>query len=344
MRPATRHADCDGSGVVPARAASVARVVTPASSKRHGDAYVMARRRAVGGAREPEVDVVKHLALTIAAGALALASGCAHEYQYAYVPVGPGTNGGAAASYPVPPAAPQGEAWVTSFGYTDLGTGPDGSGAGRLLHARLAVSNGSATPWTVDGRQQVLVAQGMPAQAPVYLNTDAGEGPLYQVAPGRANVFDFYYAVPPPFDQAGSLGGFALDWNVDAAGQPVAEQTAFSRFDGAPPPYGGYPPYVVVGLGFGVGWWYGPGYPYRAHYRPVIRGYYYAPGGVRGGPWRGAPPGAWRGTPPRGGAWRGAPASGGWRGSPVAPRAAPVRVAPARRGGGGWRGGGGRHH
>jgi hypothetical protein len=294
---------------------------------------------------------VKNLAVvfvSVVAGALALLSGCAHEFVY--VPVGPGTNGGPAAQYPVPPAAPAGEVYVTSFGFTDMGTGPDGATPGRLMHARLAVSNGSAQPWSVDGRQQVLVAQGMPAQSPAFLNTDAGEGPVYSVLPGRANVFDFYYAVPPPYDQARNFGGFALDWNVGAAGQAIAEQTAFERFDGEPRPYRDYPPYVVVGLGFGGGWWYGPGYIYGPHYRPIIHGYYYAPGGVRGGAWRGSPPGAWRGTPPAGGwrgapargAWRGAPPAGGggWHGAPPASRAAPVRAAP-HRGGGGWRGGGG---
>ena len=43
---------------------------------------------------------------------------------------------------PVPPAAPTGEVYVTSFGFTDMGTGPDGSTPGRLMHARLAISNG----------------------------------------------------------------------------------------------------------------------------------------------------------------------------------------------------------
>ena len=281
---------------------------------------------------------MKAAAIVLLSGALALASGCAHEYMY--VPVGPGAAGGPAARYPIPPAAPQGEAYVTSFGFTDMDVGPGRPGT--MMHARLAVSNGSAGAWTVDGRQQVLAAPGAPPQSPAFLNTDAGTGPVYVVPPGEVRVFDLYYALPPPLDQAQSLQGFELDWNVDAGGQPVGDRTPFQRYEGYPASYAAYPPYVTVGLGFGLGWWYAPFFPYRYRYPPVIRGYYYPPVRARGGAWRGAPPGRWRGTPP--GTWRGTP-SGTWRGTPApvaAPRATP-RAAPAPRGGGGWRGGGRRH-
>jgi hypothetical protein len=215
---------------------------------------------------------------------------------------------------------------VTSFGFTDLDLGPNQPGT--VLHARLAVSNGSGQPWSVDGRQQMLVGPGLAAQAPAFINTDAGgTGPIYQVASGRASVFDLYFAVPAPFNQAQGLTGFALDWNVDVAGRPIAEQTTFQRTDTVPRSYGAYPPYVVVGLGFGVGWWYGPFYPLRFRRVPIVRQYNYGPGGFRGGPWRGPPATAWRGAPPR----------AGWRGTP------PAHSAPAAHSvhGGGWRGGGG---
>lgn len=293
---------------------------------------------------------MRSAALALAVAVSALGAGCAHQYMY--MPVGPGAAGGPAAEVGVPPAAPQGEAYVTSFGFTDFDTG---QGPERALHARLAVTNGSAVPWTVDGRQQYLAAPGQQPQQPAFLNTDAGAGPEYRVAPGTTNVFDFYFAVPPPFDQAPNLAGFALDWSVDAGGQIVTEQTSFERTDGPARSYAAYPPYVVVGLGFGIGWWYAPFYPYR-HYPPVVRGYYYAPRGAYGGAWRGPPAGGWRGAPPRGGwragapagggGWRGAPpaAGGGWRGTPpAASRSQSVPVAPRSRGGG-WRGGGGHGH
>jgi hypothetical protein len=241
----------------------------------------------------------------------------------------------------LPPAAPQGEVYVTSFGFTDFDDGQ--GGAQRLLHARVAVSNGSPTVWEVDGRQQFLAAPGLQPQEPSFVNTNAGApGPVYPIGPGAANVFDLYFALPPGYGHPESLGGFALDWSVNAGGNVVANQTAFERFDGPPYSYAPYPPYVVVGLGFGVGWWYAPFYPYR-HYPPGIRGYYYAPGRTWGGPYRGPPAAGWRAAPPRGGwraappppagGWRGGAPSAGWRGSPPASRSAPVR--------GGWHGGGG---
>ena len=284
---------------------------------------------------------------------VALAAGCATQSQYTYVPIGPGASGGPAAQYPVPPAAPQGSVYVTSFGFTDFDAGP-GAGPQRLLHARLAVSNGSAMPWEVDGRQQFLAAPGLEPQAPSFMNTNAGNGPIYPVAPGAANVFDLYFALPPGLGQPQNLGGFALDWNVNAAGQVVANQTSFERMNGVAESYDPYPPYVVVGLGFGVGWWYSPFYPY-GHYPPVIRGYYYGPRRAWGGPYRGAPPGAWRGAPrsrrlARGARRRGAGAGrrrrpAGGEGAAAGVRASRVAPAPAPAPrGGGWRGGGGRRH
>jgi len=276
--------------------------------------------------------LIPSLATAVCAGLVALGSGCAH--QYGYVAVGPGGEG-AAATIPVPPAAPQGEVYVTSFGFTDFDNGQGGTQ--RLLHARLAVSNGSATSWELDERQQFLAAPGLAPQAPSFLNTNAGTGPVYPIAPGAASVFDLYFALPPALERPESLAGFALDWSVNAGGQVVAQQTSFERYDGPPPSYAAYPPYVVVGLGFGVGWWYSPFYPYR-HYPPVIRGYYWAPRHAYGGPWRGPAPGAWRGTPPRvGGGFHGTPPAAGWRGTPPATS----RSAPIHRGGG-FRGGG--HH
>jgi hypothetical protein len=240
------------------------------------------------------------------AGLVALATGCAHELVY--LPVGPAASGGPAAQYPIPPGNPQGAVYVTSFGFTDLETGAPG---GPVLHARLAVSNGSASVWAVDARFQQLVAPGQPARPPSFLNTDAGgAGPVYQIPPGRTNVFDLYFSVPAPLDQVGALDGFSLDWNVNAGSQPVAQATSFQRVDELATDWSDdYPPYVTVGLGFGIGWWGAPWYPYGG-FAPHVRRYYYPPYGVHGGPWNGPHPPGWRAAPPVGG-WAHA---GGWRG------------------------------
>jgi hypothetical protein len=299
--------------------------------------------------------------LTLFAAVVLLWSGCAHDYLY--VPVGPNTAGGPAARYPIPPNGPQGEAYVTSFGFTEMEA--EAGMPGTMLHARFAVSNGSGVAWTFDSRLQSLAAPGRPPQGAAFLNTDAGVGPIYPVPPGQARVFDMYFALTPPQDQAPNLQGFELEWNLDAGGQPVTGRTSFQRFEGSGGSYDPYPPYVAVGLGFGVGWWYGPAYyPYRRMHAPIIRRYYFPPARGTAGPWRGSPPGrsggpGLRGTPPAAGAgWRGTPPGstapapgGGLRGTPPASssvRAAPLstpRSSPVRSGGsrgGGFRGGGGR--
>jgi len=264
-------------------------------------------------------------AILLAAGA----AGCAHEY--AYLPAVPGAGNDAAVRYPIPPEAPRGEVYVTSFGFTQMDVAQDRTA--NLLHARLVAVNSGPETWTVDGNsQQLTVPPGQQPLSPAFINTDAGTGPVYTVPPAQRRVFDFYYAVPPPMDQAEQLGFFELGWRVDVAGRPIAQRTPFQRYEDRRGAYEPYPPYVFVGLGFGVGWWYGPAfYPY--HYRPIIRGYYYPPirGRTYGPTWRGVPPGGsgWRGTPGGGGGWRGTPGGGGgWRGTPGG-------------GGGGWRGGGG---
>jgi len=239
------------------------------------------------------------------AGTLLAASSCA-TYS-TFVPVGPGTTGGPAVRYAVPAEAPRGDVYVTSFGFTDFDPGTGQPGA--MLHVRLAVSNRSSGVWTIDGRQQALVATGYARLTPAFANSDAGTGPMYVVPPGRSNVFDFYYTVAPP------VGGFALDWSVDASGQMVAERTPFLRVEGPPGAYTAYPPYVAIGLGFGVGWWYGPRYyqPYGYHYPPVVRRYYYPPAyGYHGG-WR-TNPSPYRATPS--GGYQGRAPSGGFHGTP----------------------------
>jgi hypothetical protein len=274
------------------------------------------------------LSVLKEEAMKIGGFALmgalaAFAAGCAHELVY--MPVGPAASGGPAAQYPIPPGNPQGAAYVTSFGFTDLATGAPG---GPLLHARLAVSNGGATVWTVDARLQQLVAPGQPPRPPSFVNTDAGGGgPTYQIPPGRANVFDLYFSVPPPQDQIGALGGFSLAWNVDAGGQLVAQATGFQRLEelATDDSYDDYPPYVALGLGFGVGWWGAPWFPYGG-FSPYVRGYYYPPRGVQAGPWNGPHPPGWRAAPPVGG-WAHASARAGWH------AAAPDGFHSAPRGG-----------
>ena len=182
----------------------------------------------------------------------AAAAGCAHEY--AYLPAVPGAANDAAVRYPIPPEAPQGEVYLTSFGFTQMEVAADRTA--NFLHARLVVVNNGSDVWSVDGQsQQLMVPPAQQPLVPAFVNTDAGSGPIYAVPPRQRRVFDLYYGVEPPMDQASQLAFFELSWRVDVPGRPIAQRTPFQRFEGARGAYEPYPPYVFVGLGFGVGWW-----------------------------------------------------------------------------------------
>lgn len=265
--------------------------------------------------------------LGLLAFALWMGAGCAHNYVY--WPTGPGLGEGPAGRYPIPPESPRGEVYVTSFGFTDMDVASNQTA--NLLHARLAAVNHGPGIWTVDGREQVLSIPGQPTIAPAFLNTDAGAGPVYTIGPGQTRVFDLYYALPPPLDQAKNVAGFDLLWRVNVDGRPMAQRTPFQRLTEPGQSYGPYPAFVSLRLGWAPLWWYGPVYHYR--YPPVIRTYYYPPARGRIGP-------TWRGSPPSSGGWRGSPGGGSWRGSPGGGGGGGWRGSPGRGGGGGgWRGG-----
>ena len=175
---------------------------------------------------------MSRLALALALGIGLLATGCAHEY--AYLPVDAAGGGGPAARYPVPPEAPRGEVYVTSFGFMQMDVA-EGQSA-EMMHARLVAVNNSPIPWTVDGRaQQLVVGPAQPPLTPAYINmnTDAASarvrGPT-RAAPGVRSLLRRARAAEP----AAALGGFALDWRVDVAGRAVAARTPFQRFEGSP--------------------------------------------------------------------------------------------------------------
>jgi hypothetical protein len=255
------------------------------------------------------------------AGAAVLLAACTPSYVY--VPtemVNASTEGYPTARYPVPPEAPHGEVYVTSFGIVDVDVAPGTKAP--LVNVRLAVANNSGEVWQVDTRQQILDLGPEGRSRAAYVNTDVQGSPMISVPPGIKRVIDFYYSLPAGMQGATSVPHFELVWRLDIPGRPVVQRTPFERMEiqeAAP-----YPAYVGVGLGWGPFWWYdplypsltfahpfvlhrhypvivGPGYVGPRVYGPRMRGYPVAPGGG----WRGAPPGGRVGPPP--GAIRGAP-------------------------------------
>jgi hypothetical protein len=250
-------------------------------------------------------------------GAFALLGGCAStDYVYRPTAAAAPETGYTVARYGVPPEAPRGEVYVTSYGVTKVDVAPDTQAA--MLHVRMGISNTSGTePWTADAREQQATVPGRGRVGPTYANSDAG-GPLVTVPQGQQRVLDLYYALPAGHQDERNVPGFDLSWTVRTGSRTVAQQTPFARGElpagtaAAPPP-----PFVAIGLGWGPYWWYDPLWPYPSAvigFRPLI---------VRATPpFRGVrptPPTRADATAPRSGL-RGRPVApaAGWRGRPPA--------------------------
>jgi len=220
---------------------------------------------------------------------LSLSMGCAAQ-RYGFRPTGSvltAEAGYPASHYDVPPEAPVGEVFVTSFGTRDVDTA--GGPGGQLIHVRLAVSNrNSASDWTIDPAKQLLVAPGVQPQRPDFMEIDGRHDGDTRLGRGQRKVLDLYYRMPGGVRDASHLGGFDLQWQIDGGGQAFAEHTPFVR-----EPYRGYEEgsrteVGVVGLaspwwayGYGPLWWGGFGLGYygfwgypRYGYGPYGGGYY----------------------------------------------------------------------
>ncbi|MFI5289422.1 MAG: hypothetical protein ACHQ17_07225 [Polyangia bacterium] len=215
--------------------------------------------------------------ILIALGALVLA-GCAGDY--AYVPAEAATaqvGGQAAADYPIPPEAPQGDVRIASFGISPLAVNQQESV--RALHLRMVIANNSSQQWTVDTREQLAALSGEGESRPIFASTDQGELPLVPIAPGDKRTIDLFYPLPADLQKASELPEFDLVWNVDTGnGRVVAERTPFQRVTVEPQYAADYSGYYEPAY-WGPIWWYDPYYfqytfarPVIIHRRPVIVG------------------------------------------------------------------------
>jgi len=191
-------------------------------------------------------------------------AGCAHEYLYQPAEHATGTLGGhVAADYQVPPAAPQGDVRLASFGLGELAPAKGTSDPTPALHLRMVVSNNGDQPWTLDTREQKLDIEGSGPTPPAFSTTSEGNGglPLVTVPPGSKRVVDLFFPLPPNQQSAGSIPEFDAIWNVHTGTQDVVERTPFDRLQIEP----AYGPAVAPEYGFYGGWggpfWYDPLYP-----------------------------------------------------------------------------------
>jgi hypothetical protein len=215
---------------------------------------------------------MKNITLFVICGiALSTASCATQRYGYRPTAMAASSEGGfPAAHYGVPPEAPRGEAFVTSFGTRDI---EQGAGGAQLIHVRLAVSNQSgATPWSIDPGQLTISAAGAAPQPPAFMEIDGRQNGSTEIPRGERKVLDLYYRIPGGGADARSLPSFELAWRINLGNKVFEEHTPFAR-----EPYQDYEAesqrYVAVGVAppWWVGW-YGP--PFWGPYGPWAYGYW----------------------------------------------------------------------
>jgi hypothetical protein len=239
-----------------------------------------------------------------------LALGCATEY--AYVPTVNATStvdGRVAADYPIPPASPQGDLRVVSYGVTEVASNEESRDVMSALHLRVVVENRSGSAWTLDTREQRVDLSGRGALVPAFASANAGSPPpLVDIDPSTQRVVDMFFLLPQDLQGADDIPAFDALTQVNTTSGAVTERTPFERlnvepeavgYDGwdyGPDYYWGGPywfnpafPYVGYPYGYAGGggvfihrsprfWYGGPGGFHRGGFRGGFRG-----GGFHGG-------------------------------------------------------------
>ncbi len=228
--------------------------------------------------------------------------GCAANSDYLYAPrtANATDNGLPSVRTPIPPDVPAGAVQVTSYGIADVGA--EGESDVPMLIVRMAIDNtSSATPLTVDTREERVHIAGEGESRAAYVNTDLGTLPSVAVAQGERRVLDFYFPLPDGLDDATDVPGFEFLWQIRTASATVPGRATFDRELAEPSAVYAEPGPRVLVIGWGSYWWYDPLYPrvVFVHPRPFIV-YHRRPGRVE---IRRAPRGHYRGVaaPPRGG-------------------------------------------
>jgi uncharacterized membrane protein YgcG len=258
---------------------------------------------------------------------------------YTYVPA---TNappaslyGHPAADYAIPPQAPRGDLRIASYGIEPLSPeGGDDESVGSL-HIRLAITNKSDQPWTIDTREQQAALEGHATSTPAFASASRGTGspPLVTVAPNTTRLVDVFFPLPEDMQKASAVPAFRFTSTVHTDAGPVSETTPFDRVetdgDSAVAADDSAPQAEYDPDAYGYDYWDAPFY-----YNPTFIGFYGGvyPRGYWGRPfyargWGWGRPGYYHGGY-RGGVYRGG-FHGGARGG--------------FHGGGGGRGGGGGH-
>jgi hypothetical protein len=174
--------------------------------------------------------------MMILACSFAVAS-CASDYVYRPAANATATiKGRVAADYPVPPASPQGDVRLASFGMSEISSGGPTRQNQKAVHLRMIVADNGQTPWTMDTRQQVLALADGQQLAPGYVTTHEGQAglPSVTVPAGGKRIIDLFYPLPPTMQSASKVPDFDVVWHIDTPQQQVTERTPFDRIQIVP--------------------------------------------------------------------------------------------------------------
>lgn len=212
------------------------------------------------------------VAVIVAAASLVA---CAPEYKY--VPTTNATStiaGRSASEYPIPPAAPQGDVRIASFGLTNLTTKAKPDEKIRAVHLRMIVANNSPVPWQLDTREQSLDLSGFGPGKAAFASASRGSTPPVVVIPaGDKRTVDMFFPLPPSEQHASKIPSFDALWRVQTGAGVVAERAPFERIrvQPAPGPYD-----------YGDNYWWGPPYWYDPGYEGAGWGMGIGPGYMAG--------------------------------------------------------------
>jgi hypothetical protein len=192
-----------------------------------------------------------------------LVTGCATEY--AYVPRANATasvDGRLAADYAIPPASPQGDLRVASYGVTEVASNEGSPDVMSALHLRVVVENRSASAWTLDTRDQRIDLSGRGELVPAFTSANAGSAPpLVTIDASARRVVDMFFLLPQDLQGADDLPAFGALTQVNTSAGPVTERTPFERL-AVEPDGGGYGDWDYGADYYWAGpYWFNPAFP-----------------------------------------------------------------------------------
>jgi hypothetical protein len=176
----------------------------------------------------------------VLAAALALTACAPARFSYAPVATTSADVAGmAAASYPVPSDAPNGEVHVAVLGVADVRRHPQSPWTEKAIRVSLVVSNRSSETWRVEGGDQHVELASRRVRTTLDAKVDDdGRELLVDVPPHSTRWVELLFLVPEETDSE-LLGAFDVSWSVRLG--PAMRASRVTRFEKllAPPAHKG---------------------------------------------------------------------------------------------------------